>query len=173
MKNIANINCILVGIIIAAIFAITVPTHIKVNKAEKALDYVDEEIDEYRGEDGEIDDIGGVGLVVSQLAYGLGVFGILAAKLILWLFDAYAIVLLICNVVARLIYGNTKGRILGYRIIIGLVCVLLGVLAVPLLWLSVESLSAVGIIAAILLILVIVCLIRNTYTKKVYEVDWL
>jgi len=169
MKKIANINCILIGILVVIILGFTIPMHFKVNKADKVLGYAEEEIDKHRNDDGEIDDVEGSGLVITQMFYGLGFIGILAVKIVLWLFDAYAILLLVCNIVARLIYGNTKGRIIAYRIVIGLICLLLGLVDVLFLWLTIEAVSVFCIVVVLVLATVMGLLIWNTYTKRVYE----
>lgn len=69
---------------------------------------------------GEVDDVEGYAMIAGMIGTGLGGLAGFAVQLAGMLAIVYAGALLILSVVARLVYGKTQGRVLAYRIVMGL-----------------------------------------------------
>ena len=69
---------------------------------------------------GDVGDVEGYAMLAGMIGTGLGGLAGLAVQLAGMLAIVYAGTLLILSVVARLVYGQTPGRVLAYRIVMGL-----------------------------------------------------
>lgn len=123
---------------------------------------------------GEVGDVEGYAMITGMLGAGLGSMVSMAAQLFGMMTLMYTGALLVLSVVARIVYGKTPGRILAYRIIMGVTFVVL-VLPVPdILKSFVFSLAEGTLLPMWLIYLVVVCIIlvvgcRGTYSRQVYH----
>ncbi len=123
---------------------------------------------------GEVGDVEGYAMITGMLGAGLGSMVSMAAQLFGMMTLMYAGALLVLSVAARIVYAKTPGRILAYRIIMGVAFVVL-VLPVPdILKTFVLSLAGGSLLPLWLIYLVAVCIIlvmgcRGTYSRQVYH----
>lgn len=121
-------------------------------------------------EDG-VDDVEGYGIIFASAGYALGATGIVLMMVLMVFFPLiFAVPILIHAILLRLIYkSDSKGRILCYRIFMGIGCALI-VFAFAF---FVQILAAIKLLTAILFSVVIiggviVCIV-NTFSKRIYD----
>ena len=108
----------------------------------------------------EISDPEGYGLLVNSIVYGMGALGLWLARIILWAAVIYHVFLAVFAGVLRLIFAQTPGRLLAYRIVTGFYCFF--ILAEILLLFS--AINAVTLVLILSLLLVLAVTLVNTYS---------
>lgn len=116
----------------------------------------------------DVDDVEGYGVIASGVGYSFGVFVALVAGVVGILGIGYGIILTIFLVIARIVYGQTKGRIIAYRILMGIDYVLLSILVILISIGIINSFSTIMFLIDLYLIIILAICIRNTYTKRIY-----
>lgn len=123
---------------------------------------------------GEAGDVEGYAMITGMLGAGLGSMVSMAAQLFGMMTLLYTGALLVLSVIARLVYGKTPGRILAYRILMGVDFVVLLLPFPDILKSFVTSLADGSFLplwllylVAALIILVVGC--RGTYSRQVYH----
>lgn len=167
MKKV-NINFLLamiITIVIAVVAGTCVVGAIIVGDAVKENV---QEMEKERLTDDEIDDVEGYGYIINY--FGAGASGLFTIGL--WIIAViailYALLLFVFSLVARLVFADSKGRLLAYRILMGIEYGLQSILAFGAL--TRMSFSRVGVIfggIASVLILAIVYSATNTYSEKI------
>ncbi len=118
---------------------------------------------ENAGEDG-IDDVEGYSLIFYGLGYGIATIGEVFGAAIILLCGLGAFIIFFPALLARLLYKNSDGRILAYRIIMGIDYVIITAIALMMLGgsaLLTDWLIPLGILA------IVVCGIINTYSNRI------
>lgn len=123
---------------------------------------------------GEVGDVEGYAMIGSMVGAGLGGLAGFAIQLFGMMAILYTAALLILSGVTRLVYGPTPGRILAYRILMGVTVVVLLSPVPDILRTFVRALADGSFLPLWLVYLVVVFLIavkvcRNTYTDKIYH----
>lgn len=123
---------------------------------------------------GEVGDVEGYAMIGSTLGAGLGGLAGFAIQLFGMMAILYTAALLILSGVTRLVYGPTPGRILAYRVLMGVTVVVLLSPAPDILRTFVRALADGSFLPLWLVYLVVVFIIavkvyRNTYTDKIYH----
>lgn len=121
---------------------------------------------------GNVGDVEGYAFLFGFIGSGLGQLAALAVQIFAFGLIAYGILLAFFSLLTRFIYRTTPGRLLAYRILVGIDLLFL-LLPVPSLVLSFfrsvfslsPSLTALGF--CVLLVLPSVFVIRNTYTGRI------
>lgn len=123
-----------------------------------------EETYENAGDEG-LGDVEGYGVIINGLAYGFLAMGeiIVAAIAILCGFGAF--IIFFPALLARLLYKDSDGRILAYRIIMGIDYGIITAMAIGVLSMQ-EELSTAWLIPLGMLVIV-VCGIINTYSERI------
>lgn len=171
MKKILNFNFITVVILAAMIALIAAFAWINLSNVSTG---VNNDISEMydTNEDGEIDDVEGWAFLFGGSVLGLANLSIGFAKLVIVLVSgAFVVFIIVPAIIARLIYRSEKGKILTYRIFMGISYVWMGILA-SLLGNVILSggMTVITVVLAVLLLYIIAVLIlgiRNTYTKRI------
>lgn len=122
---------------------------------------------------GEVGDVEGYAMIGGMLGAGLGSLAGFAVQLFGMMAILYTAVLLILSVVARLIYAKTPGRILAYRIVMGVAFVVLlmplpDVLRTFVLALAGGSFLLLWLVFLVVVLVITVAGCRNTYSRKIY-----
>lgn len=169
IKRPANTNFLIFAAIALVLIFFALYWNNVLNKLDNGMEETVSWIDEAR-EDG-VDDVEGYGIIFASAGYALGVTGIvLLMVLLVYLPIIFAIPILIQAVLLRIIYkSDSKGRILCYRIFMGIGCALI----VFSFFFFVQILSIIKLFTAILFSVMIivgltVCII-NTYSKRIYD----
>lgn len=121
---------------------------------------------------GEAGDVEGYAMIAGMIGTGLGGLAGLAVQLAGMLAIVYAGALLVLSAAARLVYGKTPGRVLAYRIVMGLDFFVLMLPFPDILKSFVQSLAD-GSFLPLCLVYIVVSLImlvtgcRRTYTSQV------
>lgn len=114
-----------------------------------------------------VGDVEGYGIIVNGIGYlaasGAGIFAMAGAIMLV----IVGVMIFAPALLAKLLYQKENGRILAYRIIMGIDYGIITVLAVSLL-LMMEELSALIVVPGGLLVIV-VCGIFNTYTDRIWR----
>lgn len=166
MKKV-NINFILAIIIVVVLLVLSFSLWRAVQKADKELERIESSIDEKRQEN-EIDDVEGHGMILESFAYLIGGMGVILIKAILIIMVVYALLLFVIALAARLVYKDSGGRLLAYRIIMGIEYALQGIMEV-LLIISITQLPTIGnVLGAVILGAEIIYGAINTYTPRIY-----
>lgn len=123
---------------------------------------------------GEVGDVEGYALIGSLLGAGLGGLAGFAIQLFGMMAILYTGILLVLSVVTRLVYRPTPGRILAYRILMGVTVVVLLCPVPDILRTFVRALAGGSFLPLWLVYLVVVFILavkacRNTYTDKIYH----
>ena len=120
----------------------------------------------------DVGDVEGYAFLIQFFGAGLGhlagIFALIAGILLI----AYGGVMIVLNVVARIVYKATPGRLLAYRILIGTDLVVLLLPTPSLLFSCAESalagyFSAASLAMPLILIALAAFAIRNTYTWRI------
>ena len=94
--------------------------------------------------------------------------GVILIKAILIIMVVYALLLFVIALAARLVYKDSGGRLLAYRIIMGIEYALQGIMEV-LLIISITRLPTIGnVLGAVILGAEIIYGAINTYTPRIY-----
>ena len=123
---------------------------------------------------GDVGDVEGYAMLAGMIGIGLGGLAGLAVQLAGMLAIVYAGALLILSVVARLVYGQTPGRVLAYRIVMGLDFLVL-MLPFPDILKSFARSLADGSFLPLCLVYIVVSLVmlvtgcRRTYSGQVFR----
>lgn len=121
------------------------------------------EIHENAGEDG-IDDVYGYGLVILNLGYGVATLGEAFVVATMILCGLGAFIIFFPALLARLLYKNSDGRIMVYRIIMGIDYVMIAVLALMLLG---GSALLIDWLIPLAMLVIVVCGVINTYSNRI------
>lgn len=139
--------------------------------ADAGLNVLGNDINQARSA-GEIGDVEGYGIIMKGIGYGLGSFGLLLILALFVIFPGImTIYILTFSLIARLIYANTGGRILAYRILMGfsfsgqIVCLLLSVSMIY----SSEQFHVIPLFISMYLVFVIWKGMQGTYTKRLKQ----
>lgn len=115
-----------------------------------------------------VDDVGGYAVITSSVGYSFGVVIALIAGAVGILGIGYSIILIVFLIIARIVYGQSKGRIIAYRILMGVDYLLLSVAVVLITIGIVNSFSTIMFFIDLYLIIILIICIKNTYTKRIY-----
>lgn len=136
-----------------------------------SMNGISSEIEQMRGED-EIGDVEGYAIIAYGIGYGLGAVGWMFMVICLIIIPAVlAFFIFIFALIARLIYKETPGRILAYRIIMGFS--FLG--QILMLWCCFSGLiigAGIGLMSLVLGICTFAIIfmgMRGTYTKRLKD----
>lgn len=123
---------------------------------------------------GELGDVEGYALLFGMFAAGFGSLAALALQIVAAAAMLYSGLILLLTISARILYRNTPGRILAYRLVMGTAFVVLVLPAPGLLQMGLETaqsgmipwfpLFGLAVIAALTLL---GC--RNTYTNRIRD----
>ncbi len=119
MKKAANFNFISILVISVLLFILALAVQLYILPMQNELSDLRGTMSDIRQQD-EIDDVGGYALLLSGAGYFLGAFatGILVAICVIA--EIIAVLLFIPNLIARIVYSGNGGRLLAYRIIMGI-----------------------------------------------------
>lgn len=165
MKKAVNFNFISILIISITLLISAAAMYSSILSSQNDLTHTKTAIERIRDQD-EIGDVEGYGLLLSYTAYGLGSAAVALGKLVCIVILIMAVFLFIPNLLARLIYSASGGRLLAYRIIMGFEYI--SVLLIALLGISLfGSIWWLKILCGgyCLVITVIGCI--NTYTSRI------
>ncbi|MBQ3512326.1 MAG: hypothetical protein IJA32_00805 [Lachnospiraceae bacterium] len=162
----ANINFILAMVVVVAVLLISFTVWRAVSKADKELEQIESSINEKRQGD-EIGDVEGYGIIMESFGYLIGGLGVIALKLALIFLTGYAALLFLVALIARLVYKNSGGRLLAYRIMMGIEYALQALMEVILILSVIELPTVSNVLATILLGADIIFSARNTYTARI------
>lgn len=123
---------------------------------------------------GEVGDVEGYAMIGGMLGAGLGGLAGFAVQLFGMMVILYTAALLILSGVTRLVYGQTPGRILAYRILMGVSVVVLLSPVPDILRTFVTALAGGSFLPLWLVYMVVVFIIavkacRNTYSRQIYH----
>ena len=123
---------------------------------------------------GEVGDVEGYAMIGGMLGAGLGGLAGFAVQLFGMMAILYTAALLILSGVTRLVYGQTPGRILAYRILMGVSVVVLLSPVPDILRTFVTALAGGSFLPLWLVYMVVVFIIavkscRNTYSRQIYH----
>lgn len=169
MRKIVNQNLLLLGIPAALVLAAGILLFLDGEKLFQLSQSMAPELPK-----GEVSDVEGYGFLAGFFTFGLGSVSALVVQIIAIIIMIYSGIMLIFCIVARTLYRTTPGRIVVYRILIG-INLFLFLLPVPEYIRSFYNSAVNGSFSSGLLIcLVLVCLlaalvIRNTYTSRVKQ----
>ncbi len=127
MKKV-NINFILTLILPTVLVVVAIATKCWLVTLEAELDGLKTEMDvELQAE--EIDDVAGYGLIAQSFGYTAGMVIFIVAELFFVILPSiFAIILFVPALIARCIYSERKGRLLAYRILMGIEYTLVGLI---------------------------------------------
>ena len=161
----ANINFILAMVVVVAMLLISFTVWRAVSKADKELEQIENSINEKRQGD-EIGDVEGYGIIMESFGYLIGGLGVIALKLALIFLTGYAALLFLVALIARLVYKNSGGRLLAYRIIMGIEYALQSIIEVLFIISVVQGPNISNVLISLLLGANIIYSARNTYTQN-------
>lgn len=121
------------------------------------------EIHENAGEEG-IGDVYGYGLIFLNLGYGVAALGEVFAVATMIICGLGAFIIVFPALLARLLYKNSDGRILAYRIIMGIDYVVIAAIAFMLLG---GSAVLINWIIPLAMLAIVVCGMINTYSNRI------
>ncbi len=171
MKKILNFNFITVAILTAMLVLTAVFAWMNLSDVSAS---VNQEIDEMYdpNDDGEIDDVEGWGFIFGGSVLGLASLSVGVVKIASVLVTGgFVSFMMVPAIIARLIYRAEKGRILAYRILMGVSYAWMGILAFLLgnMLLS-GGMMVVTVVSAVLFLYTVAVLIlgiRNTYSQRI------
>lgn len=111
----------------------------------------------------EIDDVEGYGMIISVIGKSLTGFSILIINLLSFMLFFYSFLLFIFPLIARLIVGNTPGRLIAYRILMGISSILHAIIELVLIHALIEEFVLFIFVPAFLLFFAILIELVNTY----------
>lgn len=165
MKKRVNFNFISILLISAALLIVAVALCFMTLSSTSELTGTRETIKEIQQQD-EIGDVEGYALLASGGAYAMGALATGFMIVMCVLIAIAAVVLFLPNLIARLVYAPSGGRLIAYRIIMGFeyaLVVFFGLLCYsffkPKLWIAIASCGYCVIIT------IIGCV--NTYTARI------
>ncbi|MBQ4522215.1 MAG: hypothetical protein IJA10_04610 [Lachnospiraceae bacterium] len=165
MKRV-NVNFILAMAVVVVLFMTSLSVWNTVRKADKELEQIENSIEE-KHQEGEIGDVEGHGMILESFAYLIGGMGVILIKTILMIMVGYALLLFVVALTARLVYKDFGGRLLAYRMIMGIEYALQAILEVVLI-ISITRLPTISnVLVAVLLGAEIIYSARNTYTPRI------
>lgn len=167
LKKPVNVNFILILAVVILLAGLALASGIFAAGVGNEASAIGSQIEDMRA--GEIDDVTGSGILllgaVSSPVILVSAFGWILAVVLFMM----ALFLFIPLVTARLLYRDTGGRLLAYRIIMGITYVLL--LPLPLLLFSLVGQSVPvtvsAVLGALLVLAVIVVNVINTYSDRI------
>lgn len=170
MKRVTQNLLICIGLPLGLV-VFTIILAVVINSFGSEIKEIKEDIESVY-EDGEVDTIEGHGAIFSGGIMVLGVFAEIALIVVAFFVGGYAVLLIILAVIARVIFAPKGGRLLAYRILMGIEYVLQAFLV----WLCVafaldETLLfmffylriGIGVAAALIYSVI------NTYSKRICE----
>lgn len=170
-----TVNFVLVVVIALFVAVNALLMMSSLHKGDEGLDYLKESINITLEQD-EIDDMEGYGLIVSGIGYGLGMIAIVVLKLFFVFFPlVLALHMLLYAGIARLVYAPQGGRLLWYRILMGVVyfCMIL-LIALVFLYISMIPPFTKQIVFWIWeagIVAVLVVNLRNTYSSRIRDLN--
>lgn len=168
LKKKVNINLILALVLVAGLLMIPIAMGVIVNDLNDSMDVLEEDMSGVYG-DGEIDTVEGHGLIMEGAAYGFGVFSSAMLMIVIFMVGGYAGLLFVFAVMARIIYAGEGGRLLAYRILMGVEYVLQAGIVVFLVNMMLEDFDFVFLILTIMIAAGLIYSGINTYTKRIRE----
>lgn len=169
MKKQVNQNFILTLTLVALLLLVIISGVVLAEAVNSKMDGIQSEIESAQDQD-EIGDVEGYGIIANGVGYVFGVIGIIAIVAYLIIIPAIlALYIFIFALIARLIYKETSGRILAYRILMGfsfsgqiimLLCC----------FLSLRSIgwgSLIGLVIGTYIFWVLLMGMRGTYTNRI------
>lgn len=168
LKKKVNINLILALVLVAGLLMIPIALGMIVNDMSGELNELGEEMST-AFEDGEIDTVEGHGLILEGAGYGLGAFAGTMLIIIIFMVGGYAGLLFVFAVMARLIFAKEGGRLLAYRILMGVEYVLQAGIVVFLVSMLLEGFDIVFLLMTLMVLAGLIYSARNTYTKRICE----
>ncbi len=168
LKKKVNINLILALVLVAGLLMIPITMGIIVNEVNGGLNILEEDISG-AFEDGEIDTVEGHGIIFEGAVYGFGVFSVTMLIVIIFMVGGYAGLLFIFAVLARIVFAKTGGRLLAYRILMGIEYVLQAGIVVFLISILLDGFDIVFLILTLMVTAGLIYSGINTYTKRICE----
>lgn len=171
IKRPVNFNFLAIMILVILLFLAGLVMWSAVLDADAELLGMKGEINEIQSRD-EIGDVEGYGLLGYMIAYGVGSFVVMAVKILfVWIPLFMGLILLVLAVLSRAVYADNGGRLLMYRIIMGIGYILLAAMAGLLagllsMWSGILAFVLVGSLLAYVTAIIILG-IRNTYTDRI------
>ncbi len=171
MKNILNFNFTTVAILAGVLLLVAAVFWFNLAEVTTGVNEAGREVAGYVDGD-EVDDVEGWGFIFGGAAVGFaGVFLGFVWIVAVLVPAALAVFMIIPAIIARLIYQNSDGRILAYRILMFFAYAWMGVLAYLLGGIVITGeLTTTTIVFLVPLIYTVVMLIlgiRNTYTGRI------
>lgn len=119
MNKQANINLILSMTLVSILVLVSLSGFVMGKSLGAGMDGAQKEIERLSG-NGEIGDVEGYGIIAYGVGYGLSSLGMAVVLFFVVLVPAFlAAFIFIFSLLARLVYKNTKGRVIAYRILMG------------------------------------------------------
>ncbi len=168
LKKKVNINLILALVLVAGLLMIPIALGVIVNDMSGELDALGEEMST-AFEDGEIDTVEGHGLIWQGAGYGFGAFAGTMLMIVIFMVGGYAGLLFVFAVMARIIFAKEGGRLLAYRILMGVEYVLQAGIVVFLISMLLEGFDFVFLLMTLMILAGLIYSARNTYTKRICE----
>lgn len=171
MKKVLNFNFITVTIL--AVMLVLTAVFAWMNLSDISTE-VNNNISEMYdpNDDGEIDDVEGWGFIFGGSVLGLASLSVGFVKIVSVLVTGFFVIfIMVPAIIAKFIYRAEKGRILAYRILMGVSYACMGMLASSLgNWIFSGGMTVNTVVSAVLLLYTVAVLIlgiRNTYTKRI------
>lgn len=169
IKSQVNKNFILTLTLVAILLLLIISGVALVEVINSEINGVQSEIESLQEQD-EIGDVEGYGIIANGIGYVFGVIGMIGVVMYLIVIPAIlALYIFIFALIARLIYKETPGRILAYRILMGfsfsgqiimLLCCLLCMQSIG--WVTLISL-----VIGVYIFWVLFMGMRGTYTDRI------
>ncbi len=168
MKKTVNKNFILCMLVVAALVLLCVLFGVATADIGGEMDSVKSDISGIlEGE--EVNDVEGYGVIAESIGYGFSAFASAILFAMILLVGAYAFVLFIVALIARLVFKSQGKRLVIYRILMGVEYVLQAGLILLLGDMLVNSGNGIVLVIIVPLLAEIVYGVRNTYTDRICE----
>ena len=135
MKKAVNFNFISILIISVLLFVLALAVQFYISPFQSELSDLKGTISDIQQQD-EIGDVEGYAFLFGGAAYAFGAFTTGITIAICVIVEVLAILLFIPNLIARIVYSANGGRLLAYRIIMGIEYAGVTVFSILLIWLS-------------------------------------
>lgn len=168
MKKAVNKNFILCMLVVTALVLLCVLFGVATTDIGGEMESVKSDISGIlEGE--EVNDVEGYGVIAESIGLGFGVFASAILFAMIFLVGAYAFVLFIVALIARLVFKSQGKRLVIYRVLMGIEYVLQAGLILLLGDMLVNSGSGIVLVIIVPLLAEIVYGVRNTYTDRICE----
>lgn len=166
MKKI-TINLIISLFLTFCVLSFAILLGVGAGHANDKLDTLKNDISTTLETDDEIDDVEGYGIILQGISYGLGAFASALAFVFAILIGIYGFFMFLFAVIARCIFDKSGGRLLAYRILMGVEYALQAGIVVLFLNMVSSSFSLPILLISLLLIACIAYSGVNTYSERI------